>query len=259
MDKEGITIDQQKLFRAYWKRAWLIILVAVLFGAATYAYSATMIAPTYRTSFTAYINNRMATDGGGNTSSSDLTASIRLSKLYSEVIRSRSVLQGAAEKCGRKISVAALRSMVSVDSSDDAAMITVNVTDGSPVGAVDLAKAIAEVAPVQVARIVDGSNMKILDEPQLPEGKVGPHNTKNAMIGACLGAVLVLVIITVVELSDRIVRGTDDLEQMYGIAVVGRIPSLSSGKSGDRYGYKKGDYGYKKNYYGYRKAGAEKK
>ena len=74
---EERSIDLLRLAQVIWKRAWLILLVALLCGVIVFAYSKIFIAPSYRSSFTAYVNNRINTaEGQGNTtSSSDITAS----------------------------------------------------------------------------------------------------------------------------------------------------------------------------------------
>ena len=236
-------IDILRLLQILWKRAWLIGLVTVIAFVAAYLYSALFITPTYRSDFTAYVDNRMTTaEQNGSTTTSDLNASIYLTYLYEDIIVSRSVLNDAAAKCNLDYSYKALKNMVSTSVADDAALITVSVIAEDPVVAKDLAAAIADVAPGHVARMKEGSSMRILDAPILPESKHAPSNAKNAMLGGVIGFVLIAVLVLVVDLVNDIVRDGEELERRYNMIVIGTIPDLAAmdkEQGGYAYGYGK--------------------
>lgn len=241
-------IDILRLLQIIWKRAWIIGIVTVVFCVVTYLYSALLITPTYRSDFTAYVDNRMATaESNGSTTTSDLNASIYLTYLYEDIILSRSVLNDAAAECGLDYTYKQLKSMVTTSVAEDAALITVSVTATDPLEAMQLATAIADVAPDHVARMKDGSSMRILDAPILPEQKYAPINTRNALLGAVLGFVLSVVIVLIVDLSNDIVREAEELEHRYNVIVIGTIPDLSAGDNGqENYAYGYGKAGKKK-------------
>ena len=237
---EEVSIDLWRLIHALWKKAWIIALTAVIFGATFFAYSAYCVVPTYRASFTAYVNSQMAKNDSGSVTSGELNASIGLTYLYEEIISSRSVLMDAAESCGLKSSHAEIASKVKTSISETAAIITVVVEDTNPDRAVLLASAIADVAPGHVARVVDGSSMRIVDAPVRPNGKYAPNNTSNAMLGAVAGMVLAIIILAVIELVDDTVQNEEELEKRYSMVVVGTIPHMDQAQKA------RGIYGYRK-------------
>ncbi len=218
------------------KQAWVIALITALFGIATYIYSATFIAPIYRSSFTAYVDNRGdSAENSIGTNYNDLTASQRLTYLYQDIISSRSVLMDAAEKCGLDYSYTSLNNMVATTVDKDSALITISVSSTDPVHATRLAEAIAEVAPGHVERIREGSTMRVLDVPVMPTQKSAPSNTKNALKGAMVGLVLSAVLVIVLELLNDKVRDAEELEARHGIIAIGIIPDLASADTGDGY------------------------
>lgn len=234
------SIDLGRLVKALWKKKWFLVSVTVIFGLVAYIYSAAFITPTYRTSFTAYVNNRVATEGSASTTTSDLNASIGLTYLYGEIITSRSVLTDAAQQCGINADYEELSKMVSVSIADSAALIEVYVVSTDPVQATRFAAAIAETAPEHVARVVEGSSMRIVDSPVEPTGKYAPSNSKNAILGAVIGFVAVAACIIIMELVNDKVLGSEDLESRYQIPVIGSIPDLEQAeKTRGRYGYYK--------------------
>lgn len=240
-------IDIFRLLQIVWKRAWLIGLVTVIFCVAAYLYSALFITPVYRSDFTAYVDNRMTTaENSGMTTTTDLNASIYLTYLYEDIIVSRSVLNDAAAACDLDLSYRHVKAMVSTSVAEDAALITVSVVATDPQVAKDLATAIADIAPDHVARMKEGSSMRILDAPILPESKYAPSNTKNAMLGAVVGFVLITVLVLVVDLVNDIVRNSEELEHRYNVVVIGNIPDLASADKGqDNYAYAYGKAGKK--------------
>lgn len=231
-------VDVFRILQILWKRAWVIVLATAIFGIAALAYSSFFVTPTYRSYFTAYVNNRVENyEGNGSTTTSDLNASIGLTYLYQDIIVSRSVLLDAAENCGLDYSYSQLKQMVSTTASDDSALISVYVVDTDPVLATRLAAAIADVAPGHVERMRDGSSMRILDAPVQPTSKYAPSNTKYTMLGAVIGFVLSVVCVLVTDLLNDKVQDADELERRHHIVVIGVIPDLCGTDSGSGYGY----------------------
>lgn len=233
-------IDFFRLVQIVWKWAWLIALVTAICGVVAAIYSVGFITPTYRSFFTAYVNNRVeSTEDNNSTSTSDLNASAALTYLYQDIIVSRSVLTDAAEKCGLDYNYKQLSSMVSTAVDSQSALIGVYVVDTDAERATMLAQAIADVAPAHVARMRDGSSMRILDAPEKPDSKYGPSHTKNVVIGAAIGFVLCLVCVMAGELLNDKVRDTEDLERRHNIVVIGTIPDLTTTDNGGAYTYQK--------------------
>lgn len=243
---DEVTVDVSRLMRTLWKRKWLLMIVVMIFGVISYCYSAFLITPTYQTSFTAYVNNRISNEGVGSTSTGDLNASIGLAHLYAQIIISRSVLTDAAEACGLDTSYEELAHKVSASITNNAALIYVSVVDTDPVLVTQFAEAITEIAPDHVARVVDGSSMRILDAPVQPTNKYAPSNGKNAVMGALLGLLIAAGILVIKEIVNDRVESAEELEARYEIPVIGSIPDmLHAEKNRDKYGYKKGGFSYR--------------
>ena len=167
------------------------------------------------------------------------------SRSFSVSVRGRTVLKQAAELTG--IFNGSVSNMVNVSTSSSTEIITVSVTTNSPEVSLRLAQNIITVAEEKVAGIVDGSSMRVIDEPYLPGGIYSPHYTRDAAIGALIGLMLTVLIIALIEILDTRVRNKDSLEERYGIAILGSIPNQEaakkSGGSYYAYGYARADKG----------------
>ena len=221
------TVDMRRVLQVLWKRAWIIILVAILVGVGVFVGAKLFVMPRYSSSFTAYVNNRHSTlEGQGSTSSSDISASRNLTYLYEEIIVSRSVLTDAALNCNLNYSYNQLRSMVKTSVSSNAPIITVSVEARDPQQAQQLAEAIAAASPRHVERIVDGSSMRIVDSPVLPMEPFAPNSVRSGMLGAAVALILTIAIVILFDMIVDKVDAPKELEDRHGLAVVGVIPDM---------------------------------
>ena len=229
------SVDIMRLMRALAKRAWVIILIAVICALMVFAYAKIFITPTYRSSFTAYVNNRItSTEGQANMTSSDISASRSLTYLYQEIILSRSVLMDAAAECGMQESYGKLARNVTTSVATNAAIISVYVSAETPEEAVQFATAIAAVAPDHVARVVDGSSMRIVDYPVKPGVPYAPNSVRYALIGFVVALVAGCAIVILFDVIVDKVASATEIEERYGIAVIGIIPDM---QQADKYQY----------------------
>ena len=228
------------LLQALKKKLGLIIVITIIAASLAFVVAKFIIPPTYRTAFTVYVNNK--TDSGETTalSSSDITAAKSLATTYAEIISGRGVLTLAASKCGLdSLKYEELKELVEAKTSSATEIITVYVKGSSPQNALHFAEAIEQVASGQVSEIVDGSSMRVVDEPYLPEGVFSPNSLKVAATAAVVACFAACAVIVIKELINDSVKDEHTLEERTGIPVLGSIPDFDSASKKD-YGY----YGY---------------
>ena len=248
--KEEKEIDLWRFVEVLLKRFWVIVLAVVVFAVAGYIYTKVCVKPMYRTYFKAYVKNRVTTvdtEIDDSTNTGDLNASIGMMYLYNEVICSRSVLVDAARDAGLNYGYGTLSGMVSTELPEKASLINVYVVADNPQTAVDLAFAIAERAKVRGQELEPRSSMEIVDDPVAPSAPFAPQPTRNAVVFAIIGGVLVYALFVVVDLVNDRVKGSEDLESRYDVVVIGRIPDMTQLGKGYRYRYR---YTYHRYHYG---------
>lgn len=235
---DSLILDVFDLLRALRKGIWLILLAGIIGGLLANLGTRLFISPTYRTSFTAYVNNRTNLEGTTSVTSSDLSAAKSLANTYARILTSRSMINHAAEKAGMQDMENMLGNAVAVSVSPDTEILTVSVTMTDPDLATQFAQLLTEVAPEYISKIVEGSSMQIIDEPVRPTGKYAPNYRRNTGIGVIAGMALICMIIFVLEVMDDRVKDEDDLRRRYGLVVIGTIPNLlTADKHGSGYGY----------------------
>ncbi len=250
---DEIEIDLLKLFKALWKRALAIILVALIGASAALAYTALMVKPTYTATASFYVNNSSISIGSVSYSISggELNAANTLVNTYIYILKSRTTLEDIIEKAQLPYSSEELGRMISTSTITGTAAFDVTVTALSPTESEKIANTIAEVLPARITEIVDGSNVRIVDYAIIPAHRAGPSYTNNLLIGFLAGAVLAAGIIAVRflinEQNDQIIHSSDELRQLYpDIKVLAMIPDM---RLSEKKGY------YYSSYYGDKKKG----
>jgi capsular polysaccharide biosynthesis protein len=255
MNREEYEIDLLKLFSALWRRALVIILVAVLMAAAVFAYTLMFVSPAYDATASIYVNNSSFSFGSTSFSitTSELNASNSLVNTYIYILKSRTTLEDVIAKAELPYSYEQLSGMVTTKAVTGTAAFSVTVRSSSPIEAEHICNVIAQVLPDRIAEIVDGSSVRIVDYAIIPAHRAAPSYTKNTIIGFLIGAVLAVGFVTVRfiinEQNDVIIHSTDDLRRLYpNIKVLAMIPDM---RLSEKKGY------YYSSYYGDKKKGGK--
>lgn len=239
-DKE---IDLIPILKAIWAKLWLMLLVGVIVSVVVYGATKLFIKPTYRSGFTAYVNNQHAQSDKSGLSNQDLIAAQQLTKTYSHIICSNSVLTASLNSIDSDLTYAEFSKMVSTSAKDETELISVYVVNTDPQLACDLANAIAKTAPKYMSDIVEGSSMKIVDYPRVPQSNYGPSYLKFAIFGFLFGFLAVLVFVLVRFFLDDSVSDEGELETRFSLPVLGIIPDIESSSKSKSSSYYS-SYGY---------------
>ncbi|MDO4882835.1 MAG: Wzz/FepE/Etk N-terminal domain-containing protein [Oscillospiraceae bacterium] len=220
-------IDIIPILKELLKKLWLIILVGLILGGAVFVGTKVLIKPTYRSGFTAYVNNKQGKESTDFLSSSDVTASKQLVLTYQKILTSNTILTAAAKSMELDASYNTLQKLVSTEVKDETEIISVFVVDTDPQFAYDYAQAISKTAPQYMAQIVEGSSMKIIDYPEFSDKRYKPSYSNFALIGFLIGALIVVVFVIIRYFMDDTVKSESDIESSFSIPILGVIPDVS--------------------------------
>ena len=244
-EKKVKEINLVPLLKALLLKLWLMLIVGVVFAALAFGATKLFVQPTYRSGFTAYVNNQHSQVNKDTLNYSDLNAAKELVRTYAYIIRSNSVLTAAAESIDLDLSYDALKGMVSTEIQDETEIIYVYVVHRDPQIAYDLADAIAKTAPEFMSSFVEGSSMKIIDYPEYSNKRYKPSYTQYAIFGFIFGVLLVAVKVIIDYLRNDLICDESELEERYSIPILGVLPDFYELSNNKEY-YEKGYAHYKK-------------
>ena len=231
---DEIEIDLGEIFGLLLHRLWLILLCGIACGIIGFIVSSFIITPKYDSTTKIYILNRQ---NNNNLTLSDTQLASQLTKDYTELVKSRYVLETVIKQCGLNESYGTLLSRVTVANTTDTRIISITVRDESPQAAQTIANAIRTVSASHIKSVMDIEAVNVVDEANLPLSPAAPSITKYTVLAAAIGIVLSAIIIVICYLLDDTIKSSEDIEKYLGLSTLALIP-LNTGeelsKKGDR-------------------------
>lgn len=214
-------IDILEVARYLLRKAWLIILVGLIFGAAAFAYTKLMVVPQYKSTARMYVLNRQ---NESSVTSSDIQSSNYMAKDNVALLTGRSVVEGVIESMNLDMTYEQMLSKIDISNLSDTRLVVVSVSDADPVMAMNIANKICEIGSEHIERMINVAAVNISDEANLPLNPYSPSTSKNVMLATVLGAFLVMAILVVKMLMNDKVVTQEDVDKYLGISVLGILP-----------------------------------
>lgn len=223
--EETMEISMKDMTKALLKSAWIIILCAVLVGSAVLVYTVNFVTPMYEANVTLYVNNNSTESN--KVISSDLAVALQLVNTYVKIIESDTVLENVINQNVLNLTAQDIRGMLSAESVDDTEMFRVKITSPDPQMSADIANAIANVAPAEISKIIEGSSAKVIDYAKVPTKSSSPNYAANTIVGAMTGALLAIAVVVLSVCMDKRVKNEEDLMKIFEAPVLGAIPDFT--------------------------------
>ena len=228
--EEVYEIDLIRLIKALWAHAWIIILTALIAGAAAFSYARFLVTPQYSSTAMMYVNNSSFSIGSTNVSisSGELSAAQSLVDTYLVILKSRMTLEEVIEHSGVEYTYEELSSMITSGAVNGTEVFKITVTSTDPAEAKLLANTIAQVLPKSISNVVDGSSVRVVDYAVATGHRVAPSYTKFTAIGLVIGFIISAGIIIVLDLLDDVIHDEEYLMQTYDVPILAMIPNLEN-------------------------------
>ena len=227
MNNKTVRIDLVKLLLYILKRAWLLILCAVIGAGFMYWRASYRRIDTYTAYGTMYVYNANPNlVNYGYTNSTDLSSAVMLMDTYMVVIRSNKVLDVVVERLlpdYPTITAQAIAASLSMGSVSETGVLMVRCTTENPQKSADICNAVLDVAPGEIIRVVSAGNIEIIDYATPPLAPDGRSVIRKAAIGAVVGVVAASVVLTFLFLLNQKVDNAKELTDNYTLPVLSVI------------------------------------
>ena len=242
---EEVQIDLKRLVDALLRKAWALILAAVLGASIALGGTALFITPQYQSSAMFYVNNGSLSIGNASLSLSagDISASRGLVDTYIVILKTRETLNDVIDYAGVDMTYDQLSGMISAAAVDDTEIFRVTITHPDPETAQKLADAVSHIFPKRIDRIIESTSAQVVDSAVIPSKPSSPSYTQNTLLGFVIGLVLVAVVVVIRELLDISIRVEEDITRVCTHPVLATVPDMMAPSKGGRY-YKYSKYGY---------------
>lgn len=207
------------------KVIWIILAVILVVGIGN-GYRALTRIPLYNsdTSVILVSNNTNQSSATFN----ELQVNKNLVSTYSEIIKSRKVLEPVIENLFLDYSYNTLKSNVSVAAIGDTQLIKISVSDKDPYQAKTIADEIAEVFISEVKSIYKLDNVKVVDRAVQTNKPYNVNYLKDNLIFIAIGLVISSGIIFIIYYFDTTIKTSEEIENKLGLTVIGIVPKVNN-------------------------------
>jgi capsular polysaccharide biosynthesis protein len=248
------TIALKDLWDIFVKRAWIMILAAVIAVGSFFAYNTLTYVPEYSSKATLYIlsDNENAT---ANEIYSKFTVASQIVNDCDHMLKSHKVIDAVLEDLELKdvYNYANLKNRVTTKNPTDTRILEVTVTGRTPEEAKALVDSLCIIGKEAIDEAVGFEQINLF------EGGVINNNPSNAVgivmyiLVALIAAILVYAVFFLMFMFDDSVWTDEEIEKYLGLSVLGDIPDANSTRK-KGYGYRK--YGKYCKYSSYSRYGA---
>ena len=220
MEEQVISVSE--IIDAVKKRWKIIALTTVLATLVSGIFSFFVISPTYEASTKIFIGKEGAESEGYN--SSDVSMYQNLIKTYSELIKTKDLVNKAIDNSEYDLSVNSVLNGITVNTLTGTQILQISYQSKSPSIAKNILESITNEFITKAEELVPNGNVKILESVELPKNPVAPNKTMNIAIAFILGMMVGFGIVFLLEYLDNTYKNKEQLEKDLDIPVLGVIP-----------------------------------
>ena len=217
-------LNLTELLRYYLKRLPIIILVTLLVLIIGYVYVEQVQVPMYHGTTTIILVQKTEDNQNANVTQNELNINEKLVSTYSNIIKSRRVVEPVIDSLKLSDSYKSLQARISVTSVSETPIIKVTVSDEDKDQAVLIANELARIFEREISQIYNLENISVIDKAIVEENPYNVNLVKQMIISGVIGLVLSCGIIFVMYYFDNTINNKKEIENKLKIAVLGEIP-----------------------------------
>lgn len=205
------------------KRIGLVVALPIIFALAMGAYSFLFMKNTYTASTSMYVLVKGNSENS-STLYSDLSASQMVTNDVANLLTSDRVTNETAAVLG----LTDLKAYkVSVSSETNSRVVGLTVTSTDAEGAARVANTLAENVSGIAQQVMDVQSINAIDQAQTPTKPSGPNRALYVAVAFLAGLFVAVAIVVLADMLNTTVGSQEELEELLGIPVIGRIPATS--------------------------------
>ena len=218
-------IDIKDLLLYFVKKIPIIIIISVVVMLLGVLYSVLFKKPLYYGDVTVILvqedNNY---SGNSSITQNDLAIAQKLVTTYSEIVKSKRVLDRVIKELDLDYTYEQLKSNVSVSSVKDTEIIKIAVSDEDNRQAVDIANKISTVFQDEITEIYNLENVSVIDAAEKQTTPYNIHTVRDIVLFFAVGLVLAIGTVFVIYYFDTSIKSVDEVEKRLGVPVIGTVP-----------------------------------
>lgn len=208
------------------KHLRLVIALPIACAIAMGLVSFLLMPNTYTASTSMYVLVQSDSESGA-TMNTDLSASQMITNDVAKLITSDRVTGDTAEA----LQMNSLSDYdIAVSSETTTRVLTLSVTGQDAQSTAIIANELAKNVSAVAQEVMNVQSVNVIDEAATPESPSGPNRMMYTAVAFLAGLFLAVAIVVLMDVLNTRVRGAEDVEELLGVPVIGRIPAMKEGK-----------------------------
>lgn len=208
------------------KHLKLVIALPLACMLAVGAYSYVVMPNTYSATVSMYVLVKQE-NANSNSLSSDLSASQMVTNDVATLLKSDRVVNETASALGLD-NLKAYKT--SITSSTTSRVLSLEVTGPDAEMAANVANKMADEVSSVAHDVMNVDSVNVVDSAKVPTAPSGPKRPLFMAIGLLGGLFVAVAIVVVSDMLNTKVRDEEELEELLGLPVIGRIPAVKGGR-----------------------------
>ena len=210
------------------KHLKLVILLPIVCALAMGVYSYAFMANTYTASTSMYVLAKQTSTNSDNAVNySNLNASQMLANDVSTLLKSDRI----AADTVKNLHLDSLKGYsTKVTSETTSRVITLSVTGTDPDTSAAIANEMASNVSKVAQQVMDVQSVNVIDQAVSPSSPSGPNRSMYIAVALLAGLFVAIAIVVVSDMLNTKVRNADEVEELLGLPVIGRMPAVKGGK-----------------------------
>lgn len=213
-----------ELFKLIQKHLKIVVVVPVVLTVVVAAYAWIIMSDVYSASVSMYVLSTSESDSD-SISSTDLSASQMIANDVATLITNERVLEDTASTLEME-SLAGYE--ISVTSGTSTRVITLTVEGESAQLVASIANELAATTDQVAQEVMDVSAVNAIDQASVPTEPSGPPRMLYTALAFLAGIFVAIAIVVVMDMVNTRVRNPEEAEELLGLPVIGRIPTIKA-------------------------------
>ena len=219
-------IDLKELFTFVKSKLGLLIMITAGVCLLGCLYGLVIQTPMYKSDTTVILSSN---ESSSSLDSSDVALNQKLVATYSEIVKSRRVLDQVIEELDLELTYEQLSSKISVSAVNNTEIIKISVSDKDAIKAKNIANVTANYFTGEVVDLLGLNNVKILDIAIEADTPYNINIVKQIVIYFMIGLVLGAGVLFIIFYFDRSIKSIEQVEQKIKLPILGGVQDLNKG------------------------------
>ncbi len=233
-----------------WRRLWILILAAAICASAAFCYCKFMLTPSYSATASIIVTNGAVTQNSETpnkttVAATDISASLYIAYTAIDILGTPDIYKRVAQELGEEYNYQRLMGSTTVQRrGEETLFVDVKYSSTDPKEAMRIANKFAEISCEYIPEFIPYSKA-VVASTAIKATMTYPSTNTTTVVAGLVGAIAAYVIVFIVEILNRSIKGEEQFVEIFDIPLLGAVPDF---ENADQIRYRKSKGGYSSGY-----------